>query len=160
MQEATEARELFVLEGLDITVRGTYHKTIDERAGTKAESSQRDRIGVLFLNSLSPTRAGKGDSAVYWADSFAERGYPCFRVDLPWFGDSDGDPSTELLSFINGGGYASIVTSIARDLTSRFRLSGVVLVGLCAGAVTAIYTAAVSKECRGRFYYILTSTCH
>jgi pimeloyl-ACP methyl ester carboxylesterase len=149
MQEATEARELIVLESLDVTVRGTYHKTFDERAGTKSVSIERDRIGVLFLNSLSPTRAGKGDSAVYWADSFAERGYPCFRVDLPWFGDSDGDPSTELLSFINSGGYAPIVTRIARDLISRYRLSGVVLVGLCAGAVTAMYTAAVCRDCRG-----------
>jgi pimeloyl-ACP methyl ester carboxylesterase len=36
-----------------------------------------------------------------------------------------------------------------RELSERFGLSGVVVVGLCAGAVSALYTAAASKECRG-----------
>jgi pimeloyl-ACP methyl ester carboxylesterase len=104
---------------------------------------------VVILNSLSPTRAAAGDSAVYWADSFAKAGYPAFRIDMPGFGDSDGNPPPELLKFINSGGYGPIASALVRELSEQFRLSGVVVVGLCAGAVSALYTAAASKDCRG-----------
>jgi hypothetical protein len=36
-----------------------------------------------------------------------------------------------------------------KEITERFGLSGLVVVGLCSGAVSAIYTAAGSKECKG-----------
>jgi pimeloyl-ACP methyl ester carboxylesterase len=104
---------------------------------------------VLFLNSLSPTRAAAGDTAVFWADSFAKQGYPSFRVDPPGFGDSDGEPPPDLLGFINSGGYASSDSFVINELTRRFNLSGVVIAGLCAGAVSAIYAAAASKESVG-----------
>jgi pimeloyl-ACP methyl ester carboxylesterase len=142
MNEATEARQLITLHGLGGIVRGTYHKA-------EGESSEARRTGVLILNSLSPTRAAAGDSAVYWADSFAKSGYPSFRLDMPGFGDSDGNPPLELLKFINTGGYGPIASALMGELSEQFGLSGVVVVGLCAGAVSALYTAAASKECRG-----------
>jgi len=149
MKETIEARELIVLDGLDVIIRGTYHKTRDDSSSARSSLNKRDRIGVLFLNSLSPTRAEHGDSAVYLADSFAEVGYPSFRLDLPGFGDSDGDTPAELLGFINQGGYACIASAKIRELAIRFNLSGVVIVGQCAGAVSAIYTAASIKGCMG-----------
>ena len=71
MNEATETRQLITLHGVGGLVRGTYHKA-------DGESSEAQRVGILILNSLSPTRAAAGDSAVYWADSFARSGYPAF----------------------------------------------------------------------------------
>jgi pimeloyl-ACP methyl ester carboxylesterase len=148
MKESIETRELIVLDGQDVIVRGTYHKTYQDSLGAQSNPIKRDRIGILILNSMSPTRAAHGDSAVYWADSFAESGYPSFRLDLPGFGDSDGDAPADLLDFINQGGYASIVSSKIKELVTRFNLSGVVLVGHCAGSVSALYSAAACSQCK------------
>jgi pimeloyl-ACP methyl ester carboxylesterase len=142
-------REVIVLKTNDGVVRGTYHKAYDHNRGSAVNSVKRNRVGVLFLNSLSPTRAAAGDTAVFWADSFAKQGYPSFRVDPPGFGDSDGEPPPDLLGFINSGGYASSDSFVINELTRRFNLSGVVIAGLCAGAVSAIYAAAASKESVG-----------
>jgi pimeloyl-ACP methyl ester carboxylesterase len=149
MKETIETRELILLDGLDVAIRGTYHKTYTDNLVSQANLTKRDRIGVLFLNSLSPTRAADGDSAVYWAKSFAELGYPSFRLDLPGFGDSEGDPPAESLGFINQGGYASITSAKIRELVTRFNLSGVVVVGHYAGGVSALYAAATCPECKG-----------
>ncbi|MGC2163415.1 MAG: alpha/beta fold hydrolase [Silvibacterium sp.] len=149
MQEAIDGRELIVLDDLEVTVRGTYHKPVWDNLAEQLQPDTQDRVGVLFLNGLYATRASNGDSAVYWADSFAECGYPCFRIDLPGYGDSDGDPPADWLGFINTGGYASIAAAAMKKLVARFHLSGMVIVGHCAGAVSAIYAAAASEECKG-----------
>jgi pimeloyl-ACP methyl ester carboxylesterase len=149
MNEAIETRELFSIEGFDGVIRGTRHKSRNEIIGAESKVNDRNRVGIVFVNSMSPTRAANGDSAVYFADSFAERGYPSFRVDLPGFGDSDGDPSAELHAYINRGGYASIASVVISDLVRRFHLPGVVLVGHCAGTVSAIFAAGASRDCKG-----------
>lgn len=149
MREAIETRELIRLDGPDGVIRGTYHKPYDERLCSYLDRAERDRIGVLFLNPWYPTRAWKGDSAVYWAESFAECGYPSFRLDLPGCGDSEGNLPSELANFINRGGYASLVATQIKEVTERYKLAGVVIMGLCAGAVSAIFAASVSLECKG-----------
>jgi pimeloyl-ACP methyl ester carboxylesterase len=149
MKETIETRELIVLDGLGVIIRGTYHKTYDDSSDAQSNLIERNRIGVLFLNSVSPTRAAHGDSAVYWADSFAERGYPSFRLDLPGFGDSEGDPPKGLPGFTHQGGLASIASVKIRELVTRFNLSGVVIVEQCAGGVSTLYTAASCPECKG-----------
>ncbi len=148
MKQAIETREVFSIDGLGVEVRGTYHLH-NRTSGFGGNPIGRDRIGILLLNSLSLPRASTGDSAVYWADSFAEFGYPSFRIDLPGMGDSGGIIPSELLSYIASGGYAAVATASAKQLVQRFNLSGVVILGLCAGATSAIYAAADCKECSG-----------
>lgn len=142
-------RELFVLDGPEGPIQGTYHRAHRDVADGGAQFEVSQRLGLVFLNGLPATRAAHGNAVVYWADSFAGNGYRCFRIDLPGFGDSAGDPPAEWLSFINLGGYAPIVERAVSELIARFDLSGVVIVGHCAGAVSGIYTAALNKVCKG-----------
>jgi pimeloyl-ACP methyl ester carboxylesterase len=145
MHEAIEDRELIVLDGLGTRVLGTMHRPADCPAGASASH----RPGVLFLNSLSLPRAASGDSAVHWAASIAAKGYPAFRIYLPGLGDSEGSSSTDLLDFINAGGFTSVAASAMEQLVERYGLSGTVLFGHCAGSVSAVYAAAASKHCKG-----------
>jgi len=125
---------------------GTYHKAYDSTSalGSPDESN---RVGVLFLNPGFLPRASP--SAVYWAESFAKSGYPAFRFDLPGLGDSAGDIPERMLDHVSAGGYGPVLSAIVKQLAERFGLSGVVLMGLCSGAVTALFTAAITQECAG-----------
>jgi pimeloyl-ACP methyl ester carboxylesterase len=141
MMEVLSTRELITLDGHGYPVRCTYHKTGDRTSDAP--------LGLLFLNSFSTPRAWYGDTAVRWADQLAASGYPCFRIDLPGLGDSAGETPDGLLDFINDGGHGSIVAAKVKEITARFQLSGLVIVGHCAGAVTAVFAAAERKECKG-----------
>jgi pimeloyl-ACP methyl ester carboxylesterase len=97
-------------------------------------------------------RAATGDSAVYWADSFADCGYPSFRFDLEGLGDSDGNPPARVLDFLaraNTGSYASQISNITTNIVKSFDLSAVLLMAHCAGTVSALYGAATSNEVKG-----------
>lgn len=149
MKSEIEGRELLALKGPDGTIPTTYHKPGNGAGFAGTLPGNRGRVGILFLNSMSPTRAARGDSSVRWAEWHAELGYPAFRIDLPGFGDADTDPPPALQDVFNLGGYTATTCSVIDQLVARFQLSGVVLFGLCAGALTAIYAAAASRECRG-----------
>jgi pimeloyl-ACP methyl ester carboxylesterase len=149
MKEAIETRELITLDGPGAPVRATYHRTREAIYGPQLGTGRASRLGVVFLNSLTLPRAATGDSAVYWADAFAQCGYPSFRIDLPGLGDTDGDLPIDLLNYINTGKYSSIASAKIKELVERFNLSGVVVVGHCAGAASALFTAYLTRECRG-----------
>lgn len=142
-----ETRELITLSGNGVLLRATYHKATGKAQNDAA--AQHKRMGVAFLNPLSTPRALIGDSAVYWASSFAARGYPSFRLDLPGLGDTFGEVPNELITFINDGGYATIASSKIKELTDTFGLKGAVIYGHCAGGTTAVYAAAECQECKG-----------
>lgn len=142
-----ETRELITLGGDGVLLRATYHKTTSEARNDA--TALHKRMGVVFLNPLSTPRALIGDSAVYWASSFAAHGYPSFRLDLPGLGDTFGEVPNELITFINDGGYAAIASSKLKELTDSFSLNGAVIYGHCAGGTTAVYAAAECKECKG-----------
>ena len=152
MKEVIESREVITLDAGGILLRGTYHRCEGELPDSPPAPSKSNRIGVLLLNSGFLPRAAFGDSAVYWADSFAKCGYPSFRFDLPGLGDSEGNLPVQMLDLVhlvNAGRYAPLLSTAAKSLTARFNLFGVVVMGLCAGAVSAIYTAAASTEVKG-----------
>ena len=149
MDRAIKTRELITLDGLGVLVQGTYHRYSEGGYTSGSSGSEAERLGVLFLNSLSIPRTGTGDSAVYWSDSLARIGYPVFRLDLPGLGDSCGEVPNELLDFINEGGFGSIAASKTKEFVHRFALAGVIVVGHCAGAITAIHVAAGCPECKG-----------
>ena len=114
MQQATDTRELVEVEVVGLRLRGTFHPPAVLSAIMRPGGAGQGRTAILFLNSLALPRAATGDSAVYWADAFAKRGYPAFRFDLPGLGDSGGETSTGLLDFINAGGYAPSATALAK----------------------------------------------
>jgi pimeloyl-ACP methyl ester carboxylesterase len=149
MQQATDTRELIEVEVLGLCLRGTFHRPAEPSIDLQHGSGDQARTAILFLNSLALPRAATGDSAVYWADAFAERGYPAFRFDLPGMGDSDGITSTDLLDFINAGGYAPSAAALAKEMAARPGVSGVVIMGHCAGSVTAVFAAAACEQCKG-----------
>jgi pimeloyl-ACP methyl ester carboxylesterase len=147
---ATETREIVTVAIDGKCLRGTHHRSL--KRSTPARSERCRRIGVLFPNSGVMPRAATGDSAVYWADSFAAAGYPSFRFDLEGLGDSDGQAPTRVLDFlarVNTGSYAPQICSIATSISDRFDLSSVLLVAHCGGTVSAVYAAAASKEVKG-----------
>lgn len=148
MLQEIETRELITLDRLGTPIHGTYHRPTDRFFNPPASGNARIP-GILFLNSLSLPRAATGDSAVHWADSCAEWGYPSFRFDLPGLGDSAGDISTDLLDFINSGGYESIAAANVKELVERMGLSGLIIIGHCAGSVSALFAAAACRECKG-----------
>lgn len=147
MNETANARTLISLESHGITIRGTYHWPYDQSSGLRTMNEPK-RVGILFLNSLSLPRSATADSAVYWADSFAARGYPSVRIDLSGLGDSDGEIPEDLLGYVNSGGYANIISSIVKQLVAKFELSGFIISGHCAGSVSALHAAA-SIDCKG-----------
>jgi pimeloyl-ACP methyl ester carboxylesterase len=144
--DTLETRQLVTLDADGILVHGTYH---DVPRKTTGSTSPDKRIGVLFLNPLSTPRALIGDSAVYWASSFAAQGYPSLRIDLPGLGDSYGEVAKDLVSFINNAGFAAIVAAKVKEFSERFGLAGVVIYGHCAAATTAIFAASACEECKG-----------
>jgi pimeloyl-ACP methyl ester carboxylesterase len=144
--DTLETRQLVTLGADGTLVRGTYHDATRKTTGSTRPDK---RIGVLFLNPLSTPRALIGDSAVYWASSFAAQGYPSLRIDLPGLGDSYGEVPNDLLTFINNAGFAAITAAKVKEFSERFGLEGVVIYGHCAGGTTAIYAASACKECKG-----------
>ena len=142
MVHAIDHRELITVTAGGERLRGTYHKPTGGAA----------RVGILWINSGWAPRAAFGDAAVGWADSFARQGYPCFRLDLPGLGDSEGrlpEKWVDLCDLINNGHFIPHLSGAATNLAARYRLSGMVVMGHCGGAVSAIYAAAANPHIQG-----------
>ena len=128
-------------------LRGTCHKPQGQTSESVPDQERGKTIGILFLSWVLP-RAGNGDSAVYWAEFMAKCGYLAFRFDLPGLGDSDGDLSTPGID-VEAGAFGPALSSIVDHLVDCFHLKAVVVVGNCAGAVTAVYAATANEHIKG-----------
>lgn len=152
MKTSIDTRELITIIVGGIRIQGTFHKPPDARKASRLHMAEQSSIAVLFLNPGIYPRSAVGDLAVHLADSVAASGYPAFRLDLPGLGDSDGNLPTRLIdwqSHVNTGAYAPVLGEITKHLVERFRLRGVVVVGHCAGAVSALHGAAADERIRG-----------
>jgi pimeloyl-ACP methyl ester carboxylesterase len=137
-----ESRELFTVDCQGGTLSGTYHIPAQGLVGS-------NRTGILLLSGFPMPRSAHGDAAVHWATSFAQLGYPSFRVDLPGVGDSRGNVPAELLQYTSAGGYERVTAELVEQIVARFELAGVVILGQCAGSISAIFAAAITEKCRG-----------
>jgi pimeloyl-ACP methyl ester carboxylesterase len=130
-------REIIHLTACGAPLVGTYHPAQGHTAQT----------GFLFLNFGYVPRDGHGGLAARASDRLAARGFPCFRVDLPSLGDSRGDlPDDSNVWFdeVRAGDHAPYAIAIIAELRARYGLRGVVVGGLCAAAITALY--AVDRD--------------
>jgi hypothetical protein len=80
ISDKIEARQLITLGADGVLVRGTYHEV--PRKAQDGSNAQGKNVGVVFLNPLSTPRTLIGDSAVFWASSFAAQGYQRSRLCL------------------------------------------------------------------------------
>jgi pimeloyl-ACP methyl ester carboxylesterase len=116
--------------------------------GTSHLGPQKKDLGILFLNSGSLPRSSRGDLYAHLSDALSERGWPCFRVDLPGLGDSQGDVPREFVDYyrlVQEGAYAGGALEVANEMRSRYGLSRLVLAGICGGAQTAVFAAGQDR---------------
>lgn len=142
MIQKIDSRELFTLDLRSDSLCGTYHVPAEGLVGS-------NRTGILLLSGFPMPRTAHGDAAVRWATSFAEMGYPSFRVDLPGVGDSRGNVPAELIQYTTAGGYERVTAQLIEQIVARYELAGLVILGQCAGSISAIFAAAISDKCRG-----------
>jgi pimeloyl-ACP methyl ester carboxylesterase len=107
-------------------------------------SVRRDRIALVLLNAGPAPRAGNSDLSAYLADRLAARGVPSFRFDFPGLGDSTGPSWRDIDLFWHAsqrGFNDAAVIELVNDLCLRHELRGVLLGGLCAGAIASVRAA-------------------
>lgn len=118
--------------------------------GTKhVPAKTQNKIGLLWVNFGYVPRDGHGGLAAQASDVLAaQEGVPCFRYDLPGLGDAPGPlPSLthDFFPVVTGGSFTEVTTQLVHRLCEREGLEGVVLAGLCGGAVNAIFTADAAR---------------
>jgi pimeloyl-ACP methyl ester carboxylesterase len=149
VKDVIQGRELFSLDVFGNSIQGTCHLPQDESSNERGSLAHHKSTGILIISGLLAPRAGIGDTLVYWADSLAKDGYPCFRFDLPGTCDSTGAPPAELMSFISTGSYEAATVEIIKQIRLRYDLESMILIGHCTGAVTAMFAASSCDDCRG-----------
>ncbi len=116
--------------------------TVHEAAGTPS------KVGLLWVNFGYVPRDGHGGLAAQASDAMAGLGVPCFRYDLPGLGDSPGPlPSTthQFFPFVTSGQFTEVTRQLVQQVCEREHLDGLVVAGLCGGAVNAIFTADAER---------------
>lgn len=106
-------------------------------------------VGLLWVNFGYVPRDGHGGLASQASDALASSGVPCFRYDLPGLGDAPGalpKVTHDFFPVVTGGSFTEVTVELVETLCAREGLKGLVVAGLCGGAVNAIFTAHAAKE--------------
>jgi len=138
------SRKLLSIQAGGVLLQGTAHYGAAFSDDLRDRAGNQHRVGVLFLNPGYLPRSARGDLYARLADRLARNGHLVFRFDLSGLGESDGDLPDNVLPFfikVQTGQYATETGALARELVRKYGLSGVVLAGICGGAVTAIFAA-------------------
>lgn len=121
-----------------VSLVGTAHHV----AGPDGVRGMR-RVAFVLLNAGRAPRAGNSDLSSLLADHLAELDFPTFRIDLPGLGDSPGPaPEEDFFQRVLNGRNDAATDELVRSLCQTYDLDGVVLGGLCAGAVTSLRVAS------------------
>lgn len=109
----------------------------------------RERVALVLLNAGPAPRAGNSDLSAHLADRVAMQGVFGFRFDLPGLGDSTGTTWHDIEAFWQASQHGfndeAVVTTV-HDLCERYELRGVMLGGLCAGAISSVRVAEALGE--------------
>jgi hypothetical protein len=106
-------------------------------------TQQTHNIGLLWVNFGYVPRDGHGGLATQASDALAERGILCCRYDLPGLGDAPGPlPAVthDFFPVVTGGSLTAVTVDLVKAICAREQLQGLVIGGLCGGAVNAIFT--------------------
>ena len=131
-----------MIKGVRLT--GTCHRVPDPVSTPACPGASAGDVGVILLNPGYLPRSARGDLAVHLSDHLARLGFPAFRFDMPGLGDSGSDLPREVLEFfqlVQNAGYEPFFTALRAKLIRRFHLRGLILLGHCGGASTAVYSA-------------------
>lgn len=129
---------------------GTAHlpRLLDD-TGRPDANCDRHRVGMLLINPGPAPRAGNSDLSVHICDALAADGFLAFRFDMPGVGDSPGSAPLEVEKYwqevLQGRNDLPLLDLLA-ELRKQFSLDGLIVGGLCAGAVTAIRCAEIDER--------------
>jgi len=97
---------------------------------------------LVFPNFGYVPRSGQAGIAARICDEVARRGVHGLRVDMPALGDSEGELPEYLPEWAEGvraGSLAAPVLAAIADFRQRLGIERVILGGLCAASITALY---------------------
>ncbi len=106
-------------------------------------------VCILMLNPGHVGRSGAGDLEALVGDQLAALGYPVYRFDFPGLGDTYGELpgwETDYFRFIQEGGNTDMALGLIEFVNLREEAQNIVLIGLCGGAITALFAASRASE--------------
>jgi pimeloyl-ACP methyl ester carboxylesterase len=106
---------------------------------------QKDKKGIIFVHSGDEGRIGYGRQYVNYARRLCQEGFYVLRFDPHGMGDSEGHipncSMSEFWSKIQTGLYIDDVLTAIEFFIHEEGIHKITLIGLCAGAVSALLTA-------------------